>query len=105
MGWWKPSPGSIYPLLSKLEEDKLVVRNEDNRYIITEQGRKIVDKHYERVRHFYSQTNPDDVKSVLENIHSQLMFILDSNKPFDGAEKEIQKIEDRLNEIKKRLKR
>jgi DNA-binding PadR family transcriptional regulator len=103
MGWWKPSPGSIYPLLSKLEEDKLVVRNDDNRYIITDDGRKIVEKHFQRVRHFYNQTNPDDVKSVLENIHSELMFILDSDKPFEGIEEEIQKIENKLNEVKKRL--
>lgn len=103
MGWWKPSPGSIYPLLSKLEEDKLVIRNDDNRYIITDEGKKIVDKHFQRVRHFYNQTNPDDIKSVLENIHSELMFILDSHMPFDGAEEKIEKIQKRLDEIKKRL--
>lgn len=38
MGWWSPSPGTIYPLLSTLENDELIRRLEDMRYELTEQG-------------------------------------------------------------------
>lgn len=31
-GWWRPSPGSVYPLLEELENEKLVSRLEDGRY-------------------------------------------------------------------------
>ncbi len=35
-GAWKPSPGSIYPLLSKLTEDGIIKKRNDGRYDIVE---------------------------------------------------------------------
>lgn len=104
MGWWKPSPGSIYPLLSQLEKAEFVTRDDFNRYSITAKGKETIDKHFQKIRYFYSKTNPDDIESILENINSELMFILDSNLSADGAEKQINSIEEKLNEIKKRLR-
>ena len=34
-GWWKPSPGSIYPLLSDLAEEGIVKRRADDKYELT----------------------------------------------------------------------
>lgn len=34
-GWWRPSPGSVYPLLKALEEDGLLKAREDGRYELT----------------------------------------------------------------------
>ena len=31
-GWWRPSPGSIYPLLAELQQEGLVQKREDGRY-------------------------------------------------------------------------
>src|SRR5437870_9464946 len=31
-GWWRPSPGSIYPLLADLEREGLVQKRDDGRY-------------------------------------------------------------------------
>src|SRR5438093_12559198 len=31
-GWWRPSPGSIYPLLEELREDGVLRKREDGRY-------------------------------------------------------------------------
>lgn len=31
-GWWRPSPGSIYPLLEELSKEGLVRRRADGRY-------------------------------------------------------------------------
>jgi DNA-binding PadR family transcriptional regulator len=39
MGWWRPSPGSIYPLLDQLAEEKLVRKRDDGRYEVTEAAR------------------------------------------------------------------
>jgi len=39
MGWWRPSPGSIYPLLDQLAEEKLVRKRDDGRYEVTESAR------------------------------------------------------------------
>src|SRR5256886_516813 len=31
-GWWRPSPGSIYPLLAELQQEGLVQKRHDGRY-------------------------------------------------------------------------
>ncbi|MBI2546487.1 PadR family transcriptional regulator [Candidatus Woesearchaeota archaeon] len=44
-GFWKPSPGSIFPLLQKLEDEGLISHAEEkrrNRYAITAKGRQHV---------------------------------------------------------------
>ncbi|MGC9072162.1 MAG: helix-turn-helix transcriptional regulator [Acidilobus sp.] len=40
-GTWRPSPGSVYPMLAELLNEGLVVRQDDGRYELTEQGRLI----------------------------------------------------------------
>lgn len=37
-GWWRPSPGSIYPLLDQLTKEGLVKKREDGRYELTEKA-------------------------------------------------------------------
>ncbi len=39
-GWWRPSPGSIYPLLEELSQEKLVQRRDDGRYEVTPGSRR-----------------------------------------------------------------
>jgi DNA-binding PadR family transcriptional regulator len=34
-GWYRPSPGSIYPLLEQLEKEGLVARNKDGKFELT----------------------------------------------------------------------
>jgi DNA-binding PadR family transcriptional regulator len=38
MGWWRPSPGSIYPMLNSMVEEGLLTKRDDGRYIVTAQG-------------------------------------------------------------------
>lgn len=37
-GWWRPSPGSIYPLLESLEQEGLLKKRPDGRYELTEKA-------------------------------------------------------------------
>ncbi len=39
-GWWRPSPGSIYPLLDELTQDGILRKREDGRYELTEKARQ-----------------------------------------------------------------
>ncbi|RFA97616.1 PadR family transcriptional regulator [Pyrobaculum aerophilum] len=41
-GFWRPSPGSVYPLLKQLETEGLVRRRPDGRYELTENGKSAV---------------------------------------------------------------
>ena len=39
-GWWKPSPGSIYPLLESLAQEGLILKKEDGRYELAPKARQ-----------------------------------------------------------------
>ncbi len=39
-GFWKPSPGSLYPILKSMEKEGLIKRK-DKKYEVTEKGRKV----------------------------------------------------------------
>ena len=52
-GHWKPSPGSIYPLMSWLQDEGYIkeVPTEEagmKRYTLTDQGKKFLDEHMKR---------------------------------------------------------
>lgn len=34
-GWYRPSPGSIYPLLEQLEREGVIVKNKDGKFELT----------------------------------------------------------------------
>jgi DNA-binding PadR family transcriptional regulator len=42
-GWWRPSPGSVYPLLDEMTQEGLVSKNDDGRYEITQKGKQELD--------------------------------------------------------------
>jgi len=38
IGWWRPSPGSLYPMLNSMAEEGLILKRDDGRYAITQKG-------------------------------------------------------------------
>lgn len=38
-GWWRPTPGSIYPLLREMSDQGIVKKRDDGKYELTEKGR------------------------------------------------------------------
>ena len=38
-GWWRPTPGSIYPLLKEMSDEGVVKKREDGKYELTDKGR------------------------------------------------------------------
>ncbi len=42
-GWWRPSPGSIYPLLEALVQEGLIAKLADGRYEVTSTGRQAME--------------------------------------------------------------
>jgi DNA-binding PadR family transcriptional regulator len=42
-GWWRPSPGSVYPLLEQLTTEGLIGKREDGRYELTEKASEELD--------------------------------------------------------------
>ena len=37
-GWWRPPPGSVYPVLEQLAKDGMVKKREDGRYELTDKA-------------------------------------------------------------------
>lgn len=69
-GWWRPSPGSIYPLLSWLQDKGYVKEAHDQgdgtrRYVLTDGGKSLLEEQTkmreemkERYRHFGRHLGP-----------------------------------------------
>jgi DNA-binding PadR family transcriptional regulator len=73
-GHWKPSPGSIYPLLKKaMTEEHLVVKREDGRYELTPEGYNEIG--YAGVPPQGKTSTPVD--GVLSEIDSYLSYLED----------------------------
>ena len=98
-GWWKPSPGTIYPLLSNLQSEGLIVRREDMRYEMTEDGYSYIGIS----GNIRDKRNSSDwnMESVIREIESFLSFI-EENQEYLGEDdrKKISAIIERLIKIK-----
>jgi DNA-binding PadR family transcriptional regulator len=42
-GWWRPSPGSVYPVLEQLASEGLIHKREDGRYETTSKAHEELD--------------------------------------------------------------
>jgi DNA-binding PadR family transcriptional regulator len=71
-GHWRPSPGSIYPLLDQLCKEESISKREDGRYEITEKGKKEFKWPYE----MYSN-QPRSADGAIEELNSYLSYLED----------------------------
>ncbi|MBP2133965.1 DNA-binding PadR family transcriptional regulator [Methanomicrobium sp. W14] len=98
-GHWRPSPGSIYPLLGKAVEDKLIIKKEDGRYELTEEGSEEISMfgtgEFEK---------PGSVDAILRDMDSNLSYIEDLPcEKIEQYEKMLDNIEQKLGRIQKKL--
>ncbi len=71
-GHWKPSPGSLYPLLKKAAEEDLIRKRDDGRYELTPEGQQEID--YLGVGR---ETTTSSVDGVLSEIDSYVSYLED----------------------------
>jgi DNA-binding PadR family transcriptional regulator len=71
-GNWRPSPGSIYPLLDELAKDGSIAKLEDGRYEITIKGKLEFEWPYE-----LHTRQPGSVEGSIEEMNSHLSYIED----------------------------
>lgn len=67
-GWWRPTPGSIYPLLKDLSDQGLVKKREDGRYELTQRGRQQADDAFGPRRAPRRPQTSDDVVGQLSSL-------------------------------------
>jgi Transcriptional regulator PadR-like family len=75
MGWWRPSPGSIYPLLEQLEKEKLIAKGPDGRYGLTEAARGGPD--WMRGFGFPGTSGPRNPEDALREVESYARYLED----------------------------
>ena len=87
-GWFKPSPGTIYPLLKSLCEEKLIKKRVDGKYEITEKYKEEFN-------------NPEeDIEGIISDIDGNISYLEELK---ETNKSKLNKYKERLDEILKRL--
>ncbi len=89
-GWWRPSPGSIYPLLGQLVEEGLIKKRSDGKYELTQYYKK----------KFEGNNSTDEILTSIESGISYLEELAVSNKKeFATYKKSIKEMVGRLSKL------
>ena len=97
-GHWRPSPGSIYPLLDELQKEASIIKREDGRYEITEKGKQEFEWPY-RIH----TRQPRTVEGTVEEMKNYLAYLedlkrMDSSKIIPNIDK-LKNVRDRLTTL------
>jgi DNA-binding PadR family transcriptional regulator len=97
-GWWRPSPGSIYPLLKNMVAEGVLSRSQDDKYSLTPAGR-------EEVEHPWPWFEgrgpaPRSVEGAIEVLSSYTSYLEDLAR---NRNAEISANADNIRELGKRL--
>ena len=94
-GWWRPTPGSIYPLLKEMSEQGIIKKVEGGRYELTQKGRNQMDGSF-GVHGRPAQT----VDDMISQAQSFVSYLEDSKR---AGREDVQKHRGALKELSKRL--
>ena len=102
-GWWRPSPGSVYPMLQQMAEEGLIrKRKTDSRYEITPQGRAEADWPAKT-----SGAGPRSVEGTLGEISNNLSYLEDlarsKDKELAASAKQVRELAARVSRLEKSL--
>jgi len=96
MGAWRPSPGSIYPLLNNLQEEGLIRKRDDQRYELTSAGAEEIGLSGHRHSHHQTATS---LEGTLDELESYVSYLEDMPK------EKLALHEARINGLLERLKK
>lgn len=94
-GWWRPAPGSVYPLLESMKKDGVIRRLEDKKYELTDQGKEEA----EWPRQF-RQVSPRSAEDALDQISNYISYLEDLVGP---KKTKLSADSRKLKELKERL--
>jgi DNA-binding PadR family transcriptional regulator len=94
-GWWRPSPGSVYPLLEELQKEGSINKREDGRYELTSKGKQELESPWG-----IPTKQPHTTQEILIEIENYVSYLEDLNmsdksKVFTQIE-QLRNIKDRL---------
>ncbi|MDG6950523.1 MAG: PadR family transcriptional regulator [Nitrososphaerota archaeon] len=91
-GWWRPTPGSIYPLMKEMASQGLVRKLEDGRFELTDKGRSEAGGSFG-----FPSEGPMTMSDAVEQAYSALSYAQDLKRTGGG---DIAGYEERLREIR-----
>lgn len=95
-GWWRPSPGSVYPLLERMEGEGTIKRRGDGRYELTAKANAELEVSFGTMGH-----SPRTVKEAVTEIQALISFTEDIAKTKPD---ELKPHREKLREFAERLK-
>lgn len=97
-GWWRPSPGSIYPLLEELTKGGYITKGEDGRYSLTEKAKE--EFQWPPWMHHRQMKQPEDMLNELNGYLSYFEDLSKSDrKKFDPFVNQLIALRDRLSTL------
>jgi DNA-binding PadR family transcriptional regulator len=70
-GWWRPSPGSVYPVLEQLSKESLIKKREDGKYELTQKGDSEIG---EWPTFGPRRSRPQSIEDMLREINSYVSY-------------------------------
>ena len=99
-GWWRPSPGSIYPMLKSMVDEGVLHKSDDNRYSLTASGKEEIENPLPWMGR--PSTSPRSVEGVLEELSSYVSYLEDLAASKD---EKVAEIASKIKELGARLTR
>lgn len=98
MGWWKPSPGTVYPLLSSMEKDGFINRLDDYRYELTPKGAEEIGLKPGEPNEGRAETW--DTERILTDIEGYVSYLEEEPRGLNEQKHRIEDIISRLEKLK-----
>lgn len=97
-GWWRPSPGSIYPMLKNMVGEGVLSRSQDDRYSLTPAGRGEVEHPWPWLEG--RRPAPRSVEGAIETLSSYTSYLEDLAR---NKNAEVSANAENIRELGKRL--
>lgn len=96
----RPSPGSVYPMLKKMVEEKLITKRDDGKYELAKKGEKVVERWAGRMKHHKDMDrNAPSIRKALTELDGYVSYLEDLKNDKLTSHKEL------IGDLSKRLKK
>jgi DNA-binding PadR family transcriptional regulator len=97
LGMWRPSPGSIYPMLEKMIEEGTIKKREDGKYELTDDG-----ENYFTIRNGIFGRGTRTFEDAVEEVSSLVTFMEELKQ---NGSKKYEENKDKLKNLAERIRK
>jgi DNA-binding PadR family transcriptional regulator len=97
-GWWRPTPGSIYPILTKMTDEGTLKKLENGKYDLTPKARKELEYSFgpRRRKDRTTSETVDDLQNLISYLEEAKQL---SDGRLEGYESQLSDLAKRLSEL------